>query len=244
MKSFIKITKAIFILLLLTMVAIISNNKSITTFAANKNSQHQKTQLIEKIRDIGTSKQVIVVTTNGFRTVNATINAYEKVNGTWKQVFSDMSGNVGRNGFTLNKTEGDGHSPIGIYSLGTAFGIYKNPGTAMPYKQSTSNDFWVDDINSALYNTWEEGPSNGRWASAENMHIHQYNYGFVINYNTKERTPKKGSAIFFHVWSGQGHGTAGCISTSQDNVIKILKWLDPSKNPEIIEGPLEMVLKM
>jgi len=27
----------------------------------------------------------------------------------------------------------------------------------MPYRQTTSNDYWVDDVNSPLYNTWQEG---------------------------------------------------------------------------------------
>jgi L,D-peptidoglycan transpeptidase YkuD (ErfK/YbiS/YcfS/YnhG family) len=199
--------------------------------------------LIDKIKGKGNAEQAIVVTTNGFGIVSATITTFEKDNGTWRQVCS-FEGNVGVNGFAYNKVEGDGHSPIGIFSIGTAFGRYSNPGTAMNYRQSTPNDFWVDDPHSSLYNTWQEGPVNGRWASAENMYIPQYNYGFVINYNTAERTPGKGSAIFFHVWSGPGNGTAGCTATAQDNVISTLRWLNPSENPVIIEGPMSEVLKM
>ncbi|MCM3728911.1 hypothetical protein M3226_25040 [Neobacillus cucumis] len=62
------------------------------------------------------------------------------------------------------------------------------------------------------------------------MNIAAYTYGFVINYIT-QRTPNKGSAIFFHVGSGY---TLGCTSTAQTNVVNILKWLDPKKNPVII----------
>ena len=62
--------------------------------------------------------------------------------------------------------------------------------------------------------------------------------------NIAKRAPGKGSAIFFHVWSGAGHGTVGCTATSQNNVINILKWLNPSKNPVIIQGPMPEVLKM
>ncbi len=119
-----------------------------------------------------------------------------------------------------------------------------SPGTSMNYRQSTTNDFWVDDVNSPLYNTWQQGPANNRWNSAENMYIPQYNYGFVINHNTTSRTPGKGSAIFFHVWSGPGHGTAGCTAAAQSNVISTLKWLNPSKSPIIIQGSMSDVLKM
>lgn len=204
--------------------------------------KQEPTLLINKINGKGNAQQAIVVTTNSPGAVNATITTFEKINGSWRQV-ATFAGNVGKNGFAYNKVEGDGHSPIGIFSLGTAFGRYSNPGTAMKYRKSTLNSFWVDDVNSALYNTWQEGPVNGRWISAEKMYIPQYNYGFVINYNTSQRTPGKGSAIFFHVWSGAGHGTAGCTATAQDNVISILKWLNSSKSPVIIEGPMSEVLK-
>ena len=199
--------------------------------------------LIDKIKNKGNAKQAIVVTTNSYSSVNSTITTFENVNGVWRQIAS-FAGTVGHKGFIYNKIEGDGHSPIGIFSLGTAFGRYANPGTQMTYRKSTTNDFWVDDIKSRLYNTWQTGPARGRWKSAEKMYIPQYNYGFVINYNTAKRVSGKGSGIFFHVWSRAGRGTAGCTATSQTNVIKTLKWLKPSKNPIIIEGPMSEVLKM
>jgi len=199
--------------------------------------------LIDKIKNKGNTKQAIVVTTSSYSNVNATITTFENVNGIWKQIAS-FPGNIGRNGFIFHKVEGDGRSPAGIFSLGTTFGRYSNPGTSMAYRRSTTNDFWVDDIKSSLYNTWQNGPVSGRWTSAEKMYIPQYNYGFVINYNTAKRVPGKGSGIFFHVWSGSGHGTAGCTATAQTNVINTLKWLNPSKNPIIIEGPMSEVLNM
>ena len=199
--------------------------------------------LIDRIVGKGKSEQAIVVTTSSFACISATIETFENVNGAWRQVNS-FPGNIGKNGFTYNKIEGDGHSPIGIFTLGTAFGRYPNPGTSMNYRQSTPNDFWVDDSNSTLYNTWQEGPVNERWNSAENMYIPQYNYAFLINYNTVDRMKGKGSAIFFHVWSGEGTGTGGCTAIAEDNVISILKWLNPSKNPVIIEGPMSEVINM
>lgn len=218
-----------------------SSNKPIVI--ATPDTKPKLKLLIDKIQGKGNARQAIVVTTNGLGSVGATITTFEKVNGVWRQVTS-FAGNVGRNGFNYNKIEGDGHSPIGIFTLGTAFGRYSDPGTDMNYRQSTANDFWVDDVNSSLYNSWQKGPVSGRWSSAENMYIPQYNYGFVINYNTANRIPGKGSAIFFHVWSGLGHGTAGCTAASQYNLISILKWLKPSKNPIIIQGSMSSVLKM
>jgi L,D-peptidoglycan transpeptidase YkuD (ErfK/YbiS/YcfS/YnhG family) len=66
------------------------------------------------------------------------------------------------------------------------------------------------------------------------MDIPAYDYGFVINYN-ESRTPGKGSAIFFHVGTNY---TAGCTATSKEQVVSILKWLNPEKNPVIIQSPV------
>ena len=147
-----------------------------------------------------------------------------------------VNGHIGKYGFTNNKVEGDKKSPTGKYTIGTAFGRKADPGTKLPYRKITSDDVWVDDPKSKLYNTWQSRKATkNQWKSAENMDIPSYTYGFVINYNT-ERTPYKGSAIFFHVGNSY---TLGCTATSQTNVINILKWLDPDKNPVIIQTPVQ-----
>ncbi|WP_280141400.1 GW domain-containing glycosaminoglycan-binding protein [Bacillus sp. 103mf] len=189
--------------------------------------------LADRFHTIGNNNQLIVVTTTGYGTNLARIRTFERVNGAWKQLL-DMNGHIGRDGFAPQMSENVVQSPRGKYSIGTAFGRYGNPGTKLPFRQITSDDVWVDDSNSALYNTWQSrSATKGQWRSAENMDIPAYNYGFVINYNT-DRTPGAGSAIFFHVSDMYTHG---CTGTDQQDVISILKWLDPAKNPVIIQSP-------
>ena len=189
--------------------------------------------LADRFHTIGNNNQLIVVTTTGYGTNLARIRTFERVNGAWKQLL-DMNGHIGRDGFASQMSENVVQSPRGKYSIGTAFGRYGNPGTKLPFRQITSDDVWVDDSNSALYNTWQSrSATKGQWRSAENMDIPAYNYGFVINYNT-DRTPGAGSAIFFHVSDMYTHG---CTGTDQQDVISILKWLDPAKNPVIIQSP-------
>jgi L,D-peptidoglycan transpeptidase YkuD (ErfK/YbiS/YcfS/YnhG family) len=60
-----------------------------------------------------------------------------------------------------------------------------------------------------------------------------YNYGAVIAYNSAN-TPQLGSAIFLHVFTGGA--TAGCVSLPSDQLLQILRWLDPSRSPRIIMG--------
>lgn len=187
---------------------------------------------VPTLRTVGNSEQIILVTTKGYGVNSARIRAIEKVNGTWIQVF-DVSGFIGKNGFALDKREGDGKTPRGAYSIGTAFGRISNPGTLLSYRGIVANDVWVDDPASSFYNTWQQAPSN-QWNSAENMNIFAYDYGFVINYNTFERVAGKGSAIFFHVGT---NATLGCTATEKGNVINFLHWLNPNKSPLIIQSP-------
>ncbi|MCR8867103.1 SH3 domain-containing protein [Priestia megaterium] len=189
--------------------------------------------VVDSFKTLGNAQQVILVTADNYDTKSAKIQTFEKVDGKWKQVLT-ANGVVGQKGFALSKKEGDMESPTGKYTIGTAFGRYGNPGTKLPYRKITANDVWVDDSKSSLYNTWQQKPANGRWTSAENMDIPAYDYGFVINYN-ESRTPGNGSAIFFHVGTNY---TAGCTATSKEQVVSILKWLNPEKNPVIIQSPV------
>jgi glucan-binding YG repeat protein len=190
--------------------------------------------IADQFSSISNNNQLILVTTSGYNTNEATIRTFEKYDNKWYQILH-VNGHIGRLGFATVMQEGGKKSPRGKYTIGTAFGRYQNPGTKLPYRKITPDDVWVDDPNSTLYNTWQKASeNNGRWNSAEKMAIPAYNYGFVINYNTEERVSGAGSAIFFHVSSGS---TLGCTGTAQSNVISILQWLNPAKNPVIIQSP-------
>ncbi|MGV2939717.1 L,D-transpeptidase family protein [Mesobacillus sp. LC4] len=193
-----------------------------------------KNTIVDEMESVWEHDQIILVTSNGYSSYNAKIRTYEKVDGKWYERMN-ISGFLGKYGFADVMKEGGKESPRGKYSIGTAFGRYENPGTKLPYQRITSDDVWVDDPSSNLYNTWQKASANnGQWNSAEKMDIPLYNYGFVINYNTEKRVPGAGSAIFFHVGTNY---TLGCTATSQNQVISILKWLDPAKNPAIIQTP-------
>ena len=204
------------------------SNKYLTTKkpASSKSSSN----LAQGLKTVGSNKQLILVTTNGTTTSSAEIRTFEKDSkGKWIQKLS-IKGFVGKTGVGKTK-EGESKTPVGKYTIGTAFGQKGNPGTKLPFRNITNDDVWVDDPKSKLYNTWQsKKKTKGQWKSAENMNHRLYTYGFVINYNT-ERTPGKGSAIFFHV--GDSY-TLGCVATSEANVKSILKWLDPAKKPVII----------
>jgi len=60
-----------------------------------------------------------------------------------------------------------------------------------------------------------------------------YDHGAVIAYNTA-LAPGLGSAIFLHV--STGGPTAGCVSLPEGQLVEILRWLDPGRNPRIALG--------
>jgi L,D-peptidoglycan transpeptidase YkuD (ErfK/YbiS/YcfS/YnhG family) len=61
-----------------------------------------------------------------------------------------------------------------------------------------------------------------------------YNYAVVIDYNRAPVRQGAGSAFFLHVTVGAP--TQGCISIAQAQLVRILRWLDPSAHPRILIG--------
>ncbi|MFJ8267055.1 L,D-transpeptidase [Peribacillus asahii] len=187
-------------------------------------------------------KQVVSAVGPKLQSTKVTIQAFEQRKGEWRRALTEMKGIVGKKGFTTNKKEGDGKSPIGMYSFGTAFGSQAKPsGMKLTYKKTTKYDYWVDDVTSKDYNKWitYKGVPTKKWKSFERMNHSLYKYGVVINYNVNPIVKGKGSAIFLHIWRGENGVTAGCVATSEKNVLRLLNWLNPSKHPHIIMDTIE-----
>jgi L,D-peptidoglycan transpeptidase YkuD (ErfK/YbiS/YcfS/YnhG family) len=184
---------------------------------------------------VETSQALVVRPANG-SPVRVTVAARERRGAGWTAALPAMEGVVGRNGFAAPgaKREGDGKTPAGVYPLGPAFGYDPHVETALEYWQATADDIWVDDPDSPQYNRWVHGPTAARSFERMRRDDDLYRYGAVIRYNTDPIVPGLGSAIFLHVWSGPGKGTAGCMALSREDVVALLRWLDRAKNPVII----------
>lgn len=183
---------------------------------------------LQQLSDIGCT-QLVTVSSSGS---SAEIRFFGCENNTWTADDSlTCSGFVGRNGVTADMHEGGNASPFGLYHIGDAFYIYDQPFTGLNSFQVTSDTYWVDDPDSSHYNQHMEGTAEKDWNSAEHMiDIDGYRYGFVIDYNTAAAYGK-GSAIFFHISSNP---TAGCVGTSESNVLAYLSKLNASANPFIL----------
>ncbi len=195
--------------------------------------------LASRLRTLpASSTQVIVVHTPGYSGTRATLETFSKVNGVWRAQFPAMPARIGRNGFADTRTEGDGTTPTGMYSFSdTMYGINPNPGVRYAYHRLVADDWWNENPDSPGYNTFQHtpvspgGPSEALWKETV-----AYRYFAVIRYNIPVTGYARGSGVFLHV--GTGGPTAGCVSLSQPDLLRVLNWLDPAKSPQIVMSPV------
>ena len=203
------------------------------------------------------AQQMIMVTTPDWNAFRGELRRFERSSATapWKPVVAPIEMVVGRNGLAWDplaekvidgptKREGDGRSPAGVFSLGTAFGYAPPPeakGLKLPYLHVTEGIECVDDAASSSYNTIVNRRSLARpdWKSSEKMREvgEAYHWGVVVNYNTPA-TANRGSCIFLHVGGGPASkGTAGCTAMAESELRAMMAWLDPAKSPVLVQFP-------
>ena len=180
-------------------------------------------------------RQLITVSAASGGATYATLTAYRRSAGHWRRVLGPWTARIGRGGFAQPgfKREGDGRTPSGTFGFGFFFGVLANPGVRFGYRQSQPYDFWDDDPASPRYNEWVDQRQANPGLSPEPMDVSGYDYGAVIAYNAA-RTPGLGSGIFLHV--NIGIATAGCVTLPMDELLRVLRWLDPARSPRIKMG--------
>lgn len=192
------------------------------------------------LENIGQLLVVFNVEPDGY---SAFLVALEKKDRNWFVKYGPTEAGIGKKGFALplDKVEGDGKSPTGLFRLGKLFSYEKQPNTLLENQQTTKEDKWIDDPNSVDYNKQVRGFTKAK--SCENLLLDSdaYKYCMVIEYNTKPIIKGKGSAIFFHLGLQSPYFTAGCVAINEENMKLIVNWLDPKQNPSIIMGNLTVL---
>lgn len=202
------------------------------------------------------SEQMVLVTTKDWNAVQGRLQRYERKGKDWKTVGDAFDVVVGRNGLAwgkglhedqkqeINKKEGDGKSPAGIFILSSAFGFAPEKETnflKLPYTHVTESTQCVDDVKSNHYNRIVDVYKVGNydWESAEKMLAvgEQYRWGIFVDHNTYPRVNGDGSCIFLHIWADSNTGTAGCTAMESANMYALLKWLDKMKRPVLVQLP-------
>jgi L,D-peptidoglycan transpeptidase YkuD (ErfK/YbiS/YcfS/YnhG family) len=204
------------------------------------------------------TRQLILVESDDWTSPTGELQMLSKSTDGWHAVGAKIPVVLGRTGLAWGrglqidvdsgpqKYEGDGKAPAGVFRLGTAFGYAPQspPEVRWPYRQAQDKDFFVDDPDSPNYNKWvtvESDASQPRppWKSAEKMKRSDslYEWGIVVEQNEMPVEKGRGSAIFFHVWRREGVPTAGCTAMSEENLLSLLRWLNPNDDPLVIQVP-------
>jgi L,D-peptidoglycan transpeptidase YkuD (ErfK/YbiS/YcfS/YnhG family) len=145
--------------------------------------------------------------------------------GEYRQVWQD-GGRVGYGGFAApgTKREGDGRTPSGVFALGTGFGV-GDPGSRIGYLRLRPTSCWGSTVGSRRYNTYFVGRCGRSDERLFRYAGRAYRQGMVIEYNTRLIRQGYGSAIFLHVDTGRA--TAGCVSTTQGTVVRMMRTTVP-----------------
>ena len=207
---------------------------------------------------LDTSRQLIVVATQGWNDDHGVLQRYEKTGSSWHQVGKSIPVKLGRNGLGWGiglhripkdaryiKHEGDGRSPAGIFALKQAFG-YAPFAVRYPYRVYTQNDHCVDDIHSRYYNSIVDSTRiTPDYHSFEHMKFpkNYYRYGIVVDHNhfgSSKAVRGAGSCIFLHI---KDKPTAGCTVMNETQIKTVIRWLDPEKKPLLLQAPQSVVRK-
>jgi D-alanyl-D-alanine dipeptidase len=204
------------------------------------------------------SRQCILVVAPNWNSTTGMLRAFERSSTTsdWK-----MRGNAvpvvlgkkvlawGRGLLEANagrgprKIEGDNRVPAGIFRLGPAFGYaaaHDARWIKLPYVPLTSQSEGVDDPGSHYYNRLVDRSKVARidWRTSEKMLRADdlYKWGFVVAHNPAA-TPGAGSCIFFHIWKSSSTATTGCTAMAEQDLVGLLRWLDPAAHPVLVQMP-------
>jgi D-alanyl-D-alanine dipeptidase len=229
-------------------------------FCANLSAQVKTITPSKPLAPFLQSLQAVVVTTKDWSAMTGEAQVYERATNksNWKAIGKSFPVVIGKNGMAwsdglnelpsdtgrlLMKTEGDGKSPAGIFHLTSAFGTIEKSGQInLPYTKLEEWTECVDDVNSTNYNRIVNRMQIGNfdWKSSEKMlEIRpQYDLGVFVEHNS-EKQSGGGSCIFLHIWKDASSGTAGCTAMGRGNMETVLYWLDPKKNPVLIQLPVE-----
>jgi len=181
--------------------------------------------------------QLVIVHAASSATTYATLETFNKVGGQWKPAFGAMTARVGKDGIGTKTKEGVPITPIGTFSFGpTMYGVSANPGVHYQWHHLVTNDWWDEMVGSPTYNTFQHGSDPGGASEALWKTVPAYDYFAVITYNMPPNVAKPvdgaGSGIFLHV--ATSGPTAGCVSLPAADLVKVLTWLDPARNPRIV----------
>ena len=208
-----------------------SSKKKSGKKSVKKSNNNSLANLIKRSKTAKKTDQILLVVGHNFSRWN------KKRNGTWTRDMNCYCG-YGAHGLSSNRHEGDMTTPIGSFKVEYAFGKARKPKTKLKWKKITRNSYFSSRYDKT-YNTWVES----RWPirGEHLIDINEYQYALFFGFNVRPVKIGRGSAIFLHVKSPRGWKTAGCVSLTKKDMVKVLTGA--KKKPYIIIVPNTKSLK-
>ncbi|ACH38391.1 lipoprotein, putative [Citrifermentans bemidjiense Bem] len=186
---------------------------------------------------LGESRQLLYVDAVSPASTGAALYPLQRGLLGWQLAAPPVPVNLGRNGVAppFEKREGDGRTPSGLFPLRRAFGYQGEFKGRFPYQRVDSQDLWVDDVHSPDYNLWVRRGQTMASSYEELLRPDPlYKYALAPEYNEAPVVRGLGSAIFIHVESKRKPETSGCISMPEKELVQVMQWLDPEKEPQLL----------
>jgi len=184
------------------------------------------------------SRQVIVATGATLGATGGTLRVYNLGSHGWKRALSAKC-RFGTHGLVdgMSRKQGTRTTPTGIWWPGTfAWGWHATPpsGTLLPWRQTTDSTWWSDE-SGPTYNTWVDSTQHVSGEHLIDAKV-QYEYALSTGYNAKPNTvvEGRGTAIFLHVFDPPDYNgglSAGCVTLSRSDMIRVLRAIDPARKP-------------
>lgn len=226
---------------------------SVALFAPNSTGQTKAAKPDHVPPPLSRSRQILLVTAKDWSATSGTARIFERrtLKSKWRPIGEAFSVVFGRSGLAPADTdisdaidlkkEGDGRSPAGAFPLTFAFGVAEKPPGRLKYLKIDEFTECVDDPASAHYNRIVNRLQVGNfdWISSEKMAdvLPEYDLGVFVGYNYSPTLKARGSCIFLHIWRDPETPTAGCTAMSRTDLEKVLRLLDPAKNPYLVQLP-------
>jgi len=170
------------------------------------------------------STQAVVVRGDGTDDARTTVELYERDSRGWRRTGA-WRGHVGARGWTNDHHEGDLRSPVGTFTLSDAGGRRPDPGTRLPYHQSSdfvpSGDRAFGDSLDGAFD-----------------YVVAIDFNRVVGRSPLDSQRPKGRELGGGIWLHVDHDgpTHGCVSVPEDGMRTLLRALLPAAHPVVVMG--------
>ncbi|CAB4244273.1 conserved protein of unknown function [Methylacidimicrobium sp. AP8] len=183
--------------------------------------------------------------------------------GRWQQKGEAIPVLLGRNGVAwgiglhppqpgLQKEEGDGRTPAGRFRIGLVLGTAPSLPAGAKWKlyhRKSERDAWIENPELPHYNhlvTVPAAEDPPEWFAQERLRIEDpvLEWMIAVEHNYPDSRPGAGSAIFLHGRYGERVPTSGCLALRKEEIVELLRWLDPRGRPELVVLTREDYLRL